>query len=297
MSWKDNAATRAVKKYALSTAIFVASVFGGGATKAAAAERDEAPTDKIEVVESPQQQNEGRKSKRTYTFTRSELPQSRQASQTNQSRQASRTTHNNQTAQTRTQNLQNAKNLAPKKKKQKSAMAETIENRINETQRAFSNIVDSELRHYEMAGARRLYEIYDDYLHKRNQARANAIAEQESDKRFAEDFEIIVANALVFKYQVDRGHGLREYIPYDTRKNIINKAKAHGKNLYKLLRRDANEDAILDYMGSALEGVECTPKQNYYEYKGKEATIHENLVRTMGVKNNNYTIGGRRYSR
>lgn len=301
MSWKDNAATRAVKKYALSTAIFVASVFGGGATKAAAAERDEAPTDKIEVVESPQQQNEGRKSKRTYTFTRSELPQSRQASQTNQSRQSTRTsqettrtTHSSQSSQTR---QQNAKNLAPKKKKQKSTIAETIENRINYTKKAFGNIVDSRLRHYETAGARHLYEMYDDYLYKRNQARANAIAEQESDKRFAEDFEIIVANALVFKYQVDHGNGLREYIPYNTRKEIINTAKAHGKNLYKLLRRDANEDAIMDYMGSALEGVECTPKQNYYEYKGKEATIHENLVRTMGVKNNNYTIGGRRYSR
>ena len=141
MSWKDNIATRAVKKYALSTAIFVASVFGGGATKAAAAERDEAPTDKIEVVEAPQQQNEGRKSKRTYTFTRSELPQSRQASQTNQSRQSTRTsqqttrtTNSNQAAQPRQQTLQNAKNLAPQKKE--STGKQMVKNRINNNKRA-----------------------------------------------------------------------------------------------------------------------------------------------------------------
>lgn len=291
MSWKDNAVTQAVKRYALAVIVSASSVFGGGAAKAVAAERDDAPADAIEIVEAPQQQNEGRRQKRTYTVT----TQSRQVAQTNQSRQASRTTHNNQTAQTRTQNLQNAKNLAPKKKE--STGKQMVKNRINNTKQALDDIANRERRNWETAGARRVYEMYNDYLHQRNQARANAIAEQESDKRFSENFEIIVANALVFKYQVDRGNSLREYIPYDTRKNIINKAKAHGKNLYKLLRRDANEDAILDYMGSALEGVECTPKQNHYEYHGKKATIHENLVRTMGVKNNNYTIGGRRYSR
>lgn len=291
MSWKDNAVTQAVKRYALAVIVSASSVFGGGAAKVVAAERDDAPADAIEIVEAPQQQNEGRRQKRTYTVT----TQSRQVAQTNQSRQASRTTHNNQTAQTRTQNLQNAKNLAPKKKE--STGKQMVKNRINNTKQALDDIANRERRNWETAGARRVYEMYNDYLHQRNRARANAIAEQESDKRFSENFEIIVANALVFKYQVDRGNSLREYIPYDTRKNIINKAKAHGKNLYKLLRRDANEDAIMDYMGSALEGVACTPQQNYYEYKGQEATIHENLVRTMEVKNNNYTIGGRRYSR
>ena len=302
MSWKDNAATRAVKKYALATTVFVASVFGGGA-KAAAAERDDAPADKIEVVEATQQQNQERKSKRTYTFTRAELPQSqsRQSSQNTSTRQTTRTSQSTsqatQTARTQQMNTTTQTKTQTQQKKNKSPVAQAVKDRMEYTKKAFKSAVDYELTNWKTEGARQIKALHNDLIRHRSYAHASAEAKQQEDQRYADNFEVMVTNALIFKYQVDHGHGLREYIPYETRKNIMNKAKAHGKNVYKLLRRDANEDLIMDYMGRALEGVECTPKQKLYEYHGEKATIHENLAKTMGVKSNNYTIGGRQYSR
>lgn len=122
---------------------------------------------------------------------------------------------------------------------------------------------------------------------------------QKDDKQFANEFGNIVCNALVVKYQVDHGNSLMDYIDHNVRQDIHSIAAGHVKNVYKLLRRNANENDIYNYMGQALQGVRYNQKENKYTYRGEWATISGNILDEMSLKSRNYTIGGasRQYTR
>ncbi len=247
-------ANMALKEKIVTAAIVISSWFGGGASKAEASERSDAEATNIEVVtNNAQEAQESRGS--TYTFSRATPPQKQQ-------------------------------------KKKKSAAAQAVRNRINKTKQAINNISNIERRRWENEGANYVNQMYRDYRRARAQAEASARQKINSDKRFAKEFADIVSNALVVKYQIDRGHQLQDYIPHNTRKGIMAQALSCQNELYQLLRSNTNEDIIMNYMGQSLQGVAYTPRGNKYEYRGKTATVSGNILDKMKIKSKNYTIGG-----
>lgn len=273
MSWKDNIVVRTAKNYALSVVFSVASLFGGGSAKAATSEStNDVNEAKIEVV-TPQQSQDNR---RTYSYTRATLPQ-RQANRTQQNQQ-----QNNRTPQNQNKTHKVSKNV------------QSIKNYYNNTKNAINNIGNQVRRNVEVSGANFVYKMYYDYIRQCNLARANAQQKKLSDKKFSQDFAIVVANALIVKHQIDNGKDLYDYIPHNTRQSIDATATQHAKNIYKMMRKNTNEDIILEYMGNALAGVAYTPSTHKYEYNGLQATISGNLIKEMNIKSKNYTIGGNR---
>lgn len=239
MNWKEKVVTAAV---------FVSSLFGGGAGKAAAAN---STSSSAEANTEMQSRNTRSGSGRTFTFQ-----------------------------------------TPPKKKN-------VIERWVGNTKDQVKREIEIRKDRVAESGANAVRQAAADLDRAIENAKWNARMKQKDDKQFANEFGNIVCNALVVKYQVDHGNSLMDYIDHNVRQDIHSIAAGHVKNVYKLLRRNANENDIYNYMGQALQGVRYNQKENKYTYRGEWATISGNILDEMSLKSRNYTIGGasRQYTR
>ena len=246
MSWKEKVVTAAV---------FVSSLFGGGAAKASAANSSSPSPEPNTEMQSRVQYSRRSSGGSTYNY------------------------------QTQTQSRPQEKSV--------------IERWIGNTKDQVKREIEYGKARVAESGAKAVREASNNINRAIERARLDARLKQQDDKRFANEFGNVVCNALVVKYQVDHGQDLMDYIASDVRKDIHNIAAGHVKQVYKLLRRNANEDVLYDYMGNALKGVTYNQSNSTYYYGGKQATLYGNILDNMSLKSQNYTIGGqsRQYTR
>ena len=246
MNWKEKVVTAAV---------FVSSLFGGGAAKASAANSSSA---------SPEPNTE----------------------------MQSRVQYSGRSSSGSTYNYQTQAQAQPQKKG-------VIERWIGNTKDQVKREIEIRKDRVAESGAEAVRQASRELDRAIENARWNARMKQKDDKNFANEFGNVVCNALVVKYQVDHGRSLMDYISDDVRKDIHGIAAGHVKQVYKLLRGNANEDVLYDYMGKALQGVTYDQRNNKYSYAGEWATINGNILDDMSLKSRNYTIGGaaRQYTR
>lgn len=282
MAWKEKIVT---------AAIFVSSLFGGGAAKAAKVSNSEMSSkEDIEVIVDAEN-NDERKNSNIYTGWGND---DKKGSNIYTGSGNSQTGNRNNRGQSNIYTGSGSSNRGGTSNIYTGGgySSNPVKNRINNTKQAIKNVVRRNVRKFEQAGANWVYKLDREYLRARDEARRDAYQKQRSDKKFAQDFSVVLSNALIFKYQVDNGRNLKDYIPHNTREAIAEHANLESKKVYKMLRNNTNEDIIMEYMGQALEGVGYTQNGNIYEYRGQQVSIGVNLVEQMGIKKKGYTIGG-----
>ncbi len=286
MAWKEKIVT---------AAIFVSSLFGGGAAKAAKASNSEMSSkEDIEVIIDAENDDE-RKSSNIYTgwgdddkkgsniYTGSG---NSQTGNRNNRGQSNIYTGGGSSNRGGTSNIYTGGGYS----------SNPVKNRINNTKQAIKNVVRRNVREFEQAGANWVYKLDREYRRAKDEARRDAYQKQRSDENFAHNFEVGLSNALVLKYQIDNGRNLKDYIPHNTREAIAEYANIESKKVYRMLRNNTNEDIIKKYILQAYGEVKHDEGSNIYEYQGQKVSISGNLIEQTSLKKNGHTNGGNIYT-